>query len=89
MCNLRLVDRNNHNQKANPKTCKPAASPKILQILSSSLKRSTEEVNYAANNDGPSSAEFVGKWTCEASTTECSASEEADYDTSGDPLVLF
>lgn len=79
--NLRLVQRNNHNQEANTNTRDHASSIQVFHILRCSLQRTAEEKDDGASKDGETTAEIVTSRASKGSTEEGAACEHGDHST--------
>lgn len=76
MSNLRLIWRNDHDQKPNTKTSDGSTRVEVADVTSASLECSTETEDGSTDEDGHTTAEFVASKTSKASTEESAAGEE-------------
>lgn len=79
--NLRLVQRNNHNQEANTNARDHASSIQVFNILRCSLQRTAEEEDDGASKNGETTAEIVASRASKGSPEEGAAREDGDHGT--------
>lgn len=80
MCDLSLIDGNNHHEEADTQPSDSSASIKPMEGLSSCLESAANDEDQCSQEYRPSSTEMVTNRTGEHGTEEGASSEERNND---------